>query len=68
MKPFRATYQRRSTCRDIQVDPEEVLVIEILRSHSEDRDPEVVFVHSDGRLDSDWLDRFYNGRISWPES
>ena len=67
MRPFRATYQRRSVCRDVQVDPEEVLVIEILPSLPEDHGPEVIFVHSDGRLDSDWLDRFYNCRVPWPE-
>ena len=67
MKPFRAIYRRQSVCRDAQVEPEEVLVIEVLPAPSEDRVPEVIFVHPDGRLDSDWVDRFYNCRIPWPE-
>ena len=67
MKPFRAIHQRRSVCGDPQLEPEEVLIVEILPATSEDRGPEVIFVRPDGYLDSDWLGRFYNCRIPWPE-
>ena len=67
MKPFRATYRKRDVCTGVEEDPEEVLVLAVLPTLSGDPDPEVAFVYSDGRLGSDWIGRFTNCRVPWPE-
>ena len=67
MKPFRATYQRVSHYGEVEYEAEEVLVIEILPPLLEGRDAEAVFVHPDGRLDQDYITRFFDCRIPWSE-
>ena len=58
MKPFLATYQKLDYAGRKEGDPEMVLVLSIIAPKPYSTRASAVFVHSDGRLDQDEIDRF----------
>ena len=67
MKPFKATYQKRSYLGEPKGEPVEVLVITIMPPQTPDIDSEAVFVLPDGRLAQDEISKLSNCKIPWPD-
>ena len=66
MEPFRATYQKLDYAGREEGDPEQVLVLAIIAPKPYSTKASVVFVHPDGRMGQDEIDRFTACEITWP--
>ena len=60
MKSFKATYQKLDYAGRKEGEPEEVLVLAIIAPKPYSTRASAVFIHPDGRLDQDEIDRFTN--------
>ena len=63
MKPFRATYQKLDYAGRKEGEPEVVTVLAIIAPKPYSTRASAVFIHPDGRLDQDEVDRFTNCHI-----